>query len=52
MKNIIHCEHLDDDNKKDCSKKAKYICACCGAGVCEKHKTALCPYGGERFIEL
>lgn len=47
-----HCEHLDWDNKRDCNKKAKYVCECCGAGVCEEHKEKECPYGGMKFVEI
>jgi hypothetical protein len=47
-----NCEHLGFDNKQDCKKEATYMCACCGAGVCDEHLEKLCPYGGEPFIEL
>ena len=46
------CEHLDWDNKHDCTHEAEYVCMCCGAGVCQEHKTSECPYGGMGFIEL
>ena len=45
------CEHLDWDNKRDCTDKAEYICTCCGAGVGSEHKEKECPYGGMGFLE-
>ena len=48
----MNCEHLDFNNQRDCKKEAKYVCRCCGAGVCEEHLTTKCPYGGETFEEI
>ncbi len=46
------CEHLNWDNKHDCTSEAEYVCMCCGAGVCQTHKERDCPYGGMGYIEL
>lgn len=46
------CEHIDWNNKRDCSNRAWFRCKCCGAGVCKKHKEDKCPYGGERFVKI
>ena len=46
------CEHLDWNNNKDCNNKAEWVCMCCGAGICEEHKTRECPYGGMGFVEI
>ena len=49
----MNCEHLNWDNQKDCENKAKYMCQCCGAGVCEEHYNGgECPYGGMDYIKI
>ena len=52
MRKSDMCEHLDFDNKKDCTKEAEYMCICCATIVCQDHKTKECPYGGMGFIEI
>ena len=46
------CEHLNDDNERDCHNESSHVCMCCNAGVCEDHRSATCPYGGMGFIEI
>lgn len=46
------CEHLDYENKRDCDNETRYVCMCCGSGVCPIHKTSDCPYGGMGYIEV
>jgi len=48
----ISCEHLDWDNKHDCTKEAVVMCMCCGAGVCQEHTERQCPYGGMGYIDI
>lgn len=46
------CEHIGNNNQRDCTNEAEYMCMCCSAGVCSEHKEKECPYGGMGYIEL
>lgn len=52
MKKEYTCDHLGDDNKRDCGAEAEYRCRCCGSPTCTEHMGTRCPYGGEGYIEI
>jgi len=46
------CEHINNENERDCDEEAEAVCECCGIPMCNQHARTRCQWGGERFIDL